>query len=309
MTISVHPGSAVPVREQIRYQIELQILGGVLGPGAALPSVRALARSLKLSTRTVADAYRCLEATGRVVGRPGAGLFVAVQPTATAADAEAACALALDGLLRQGHSRQRLAAAARAWAGRPAASRVVVTDTTLAMAELIAAEVQQGLRVPVVARTLDDLAPSGEGGDLIATLPYHRAVVERRAPDTPVETIHLAPAPQCERALRELPADSLVLVLAHAPAVDPFARAVVHALRGDELTLLSLERRDRRRWAGAAHAAALVLADVLTCPEVGAAGLTNAVPLRLVSPASVAAIAAFCLPASESVEGDERGRA
>jgi hypothetical protein len=133
----------------------------------------------------------------------------------------------------------------------------------------------------VVARALDDLVPSDEAGDLIATLPYHRAVVERRAPGTSVETICLAPAPQCERALRELPPDSLVLVLAHAPAVVPFARAVVHGLRGDELTLLSLERRDRRRWAGAARAAALVLADVLTCPEVEAAGLTNAVPLRL----------------------------
>jgi DNA-binding transcriptional regulator YhcF (GntR family) len=297
MTISVHPGSAVPAREQIRYQIELQILGGVLRPGAALPSVRALARSLELSTRTVADAYRCLEATGRVVGRPGAGLFVASPPAATAADVEGACALALDDLVRQGHSRERLAAAARAWAGRPAASRVVVTDTTLAMAELIAAELQQGLRVPVVARALDDLVPSDEAGDLIATLPYHRAVVERRAPGTSVETIYLAPAPECERALRELPPDSLVLVLAHAPAVVPFARAVVHGLRGDELTLLSLERRERRRWAGAAHAAALVLADVLTFPEVEAAGLTNAVPLRLASPASVAAVAGFTLPA------------
>ncbi|MCL4819802.1 MAG: hypothetical protein KJ067_11695 [Vicinamibacteria bacterium] len=72
---------------------------------------------------------------------------------------------------------------------------------------------------------------------------------------------------------------------------------MVHGLRGDELTLLSLERRDRRRWAGAARAAALVLADVLTWPEVEAAGLTNAVPLRLASPASVAAVAGFTLPA------------
>lgn len=296
MKLSVHPGSVVPVREQIRYQFELQILGGVLGPGAALPSVRALARSLKLSTRTVADAYRCLVATGRVVARPGAGLFVASPPAATAVDAEAACALALDELVRQGHSRQRLLAAAQEWAGRPAVRRVVVADTTLAMAELIAAELAQGLRVPVVARTLDDLDPSTSGDDLIATFPYHRAAVERRAPGSQVETIHIAAAAACERALRELSADSLILVLTHAHAVVPFARAFVHGLRGDELTLLSLERRERERWAGAAHAAALVLADVLTYSEVHAAGLTNVVELRLVSPASLAAIAGFTPP-------------
>jgi DNA-binding transcriptional regulator YhcF (GntR family) len=271
-------------------------VGGVLAPGAPLPSVRALARSLKLSTRTVGDAYRCLEATGRVVARPGAGLFVASPPTATAVDAEAACARALDELVRQGHSRQRLVAAAQEWAGRPAVRRLVVADTTLAMAELIAAELAQGLRVPVVARTLDDLDPSTSCDDLIATLPYHRAVVERRAAGTQVETLHLAAAPTCERALRALPDDSLVLVLTHAHAVVPFARAFVHGLRGDELTLLSLERRERQRWAGAAHAAALVLADVLTLPEVRAEGLTNAVELRLVSPDSLAALAGFTPP-------------
>ena len=44
MQLSVHRGSRVPVTEQLRFQLELQILSGALAAGQRLPSVRALAR-------------------------------------------------------------------------------------------------------------------------------------------------------------------------------------------------------------------------------------------------------------------------
>lgn len=295
MTISVQVGSPVPVPEQIRYQIELQILGGGLAPGVALPSVRGLARKLRLSPGTVAAAYHTLEATGRVISRPGAGLFVAPLAPKREADTQGACHAALDELVRGGHSREMLAAAARAWAARRAVSRVVAIDTSLDMAELIAAELEQGLGLPVVGRALADLHPGSVGeDDLLVTPGYHIAAIRGRRVRARIEPIHVVAAPACREALRALPAHSLVLVITHAPAVLPFARAIVHGLRGEDVTLLTHERSEQHRWAGAAHAATLVLADALSCPEARAAGLTNVLEFRLVSDESIAALAEQC---------------
>jgi DNA-binding transcriptional regulator YhcF (GntR family) len=294
MTISVHAGSPVPMHEQIRYQIELRILGGELSPGAALPSVRTLARTLRLSPGTVAAAYRDLEDTGRVVSRPGAGLFVAPPPASAQADTQAACHAALDALVRGGHSVENLRAAMRTWAEPSGAVRLVAVDTTLAMAELLAAEVEQGLGWSVVAQALETLSAhedSGAEGAIFLTPPYHAAAVRRQHASARVETLHIQPSPRYRAVIAALPPDSLVLVVAHAAAVLPFARAVVHGVRGEDVTLLTHERGERERWAGAAHAAALVLADTLTFQEACAAGLTNAIELRLLSPASLDGLA------------------
>ena len=50
-----------------------------LVPGAKLASVRAAARSHKVSASTVVEAYGRLVAEGVIVSRPGAGYFVAHQ--------------------------------------------------------------------------------------------------------------------------------------------------------------------------------------------------------------------------------------
>ena len=64
------------VRHQLVAQLELRILGGELAPGEKLPSVRALARRLRLHPNTVSAAYRELEASRHVEMRRGAGVFV-----------------------------------------------------------------------------------------------------------------------------------------------------------------------------------------------------------------------------------------
>jgi len=59
--------------------IRQRISARSLTPGAKLPSVRALAASLKLSTSTVVDAYERLVAEGAILSRPGSGFYVAAQ--------------------------------------------------------------------------------------------------------------------------------------------------------------------------------------------------------------------------------------
>lgn len=66
-----------PVYLQIKEQLERRIASGVLAPGDALPSVRAMAETLTINPNTVVRAYRELESVGLVETRHGEGTFVA----------------------------------------------------------------------------------------------------------------------------------------------------------------------------------------------------------------------------------------
>ncbi|PZM13936.1 PLP-dependent aminotransferase family protein [Rhizobium tubonense] len=59
--------------------IRQRVAGRSLTPGAKLPSVRALAGTLKVSISTVVDAYERLVAEGAILSRPGSGFYVANQ--------------------------------------------------------------------------------------------------------------------------------------------------------------------------------------------------------------------------------------
>ena len=66
-----------PIYEQICQQIKAQILSGQLSPGEALPSIRGLAKDLKISVITTKRAYDELEAQGFLTTVAGKGCFVA----------------------------------------------------------------------------------------------------------------------------------------------------------------------------------------------------------------------------------------
>ncbi len=66
-----------PIYEQIVTQLKAQIVSGSLSPGEALPSIRALAKDLKISVITTKRAYDELEAQGFVYTVAGKGCFVA----------------------------------------------------------------------------------------------------------------------------------------------------------------------------------------------------------------------------------------
>ena len=68
-----------PIYDQICSQIKAQIITGQLTPGEALPSIRALAKDLKISVITTKRAYDELEAEGFITTVAGKGCFVAEQ--------------------------------------------------------------------------------------------------------------------------------------------------------------------------------------------------------------------------------------
>ena len=76
MAIRIDPSRATPPSRQIVEAVLDRIAGGWLTPGDRLPSVRKLAAEALVNPNTVGKAYRDLEASGAVEGRPGAGVFV-----------------------------------------------------------------------------------------------------------------------------------------------------------------------------------------------------------------------------------------
>lgn len=72
----IDPRSPTPLYEQIAARIRLAVASGDLAPGDSLPSVRALARDLRVNPATIVQAYRDLAADGFVEMRHGQGTFV-----------------------------------------------------------------------------------------------------------------------------------------------------------------------------------------------------------------------------------------
>lgn len=76
MKLIVSNISGVPIYEQIKQQIKSAILSGELKEEEALPSLRTLAKDLKISVLTATRAYTELEQEGFVKNVQGRGCFV-----------------------------------------------------------------------------------------------------------------------------------------------------------------------------------------------------------------------------------------
>lgn len=84
MYLRLNYQSGEPIYRQIVEQIKYKIASGELKPMDRLPSIRDVAKQLKINTRTVVKVYEQLESGGLVVTRHGQGVFI------TARDAEPA---------------------------------------------------------------------------------------------------------------------------------------------------------------------------------------------------------------------------
>ena len=77
MELIIRNTAGQPIYDQISSQIKAQIIAGTLRAGDVLPSIRALAKDLKISVITTKRAYDELEAEGFLYTVAGKGCFVA----------------------------------------------------------------------------------------------------------------------------------------------------------------------------------------------------------------------------------------
>jgi GntR family transcriptional regulator len=264
------------VRDQLVTQLELKILGGELGQGQRLPSVRALARRLKVHHNTVSAAYQDLAAAGHVEVRRGSGVFVRHSGPASLPEArglDEMIRFALNAALRQGFTGPQIRTAVERWLAAAPPDHLVVVDPIREMAELLVHELSQALSLPVYACTPEEVArePGRLSGGLAVVLPYHQETLRRLAPGAAVETLTLEIPDPVRRVLTKAPPGSIVLIVSHSPSLLPFASVFVQSLRGDEVLVEARPLASPREWRRLVRAADLVLVDRLSLEAVSRA--------------------------------------
>lgn len=76
MYLRLNYQSGEAIYRQIVEQIKYEVASGELTPGKRLPSIRELAKQLKINPRTVVKAYEELRSAGLAVMRQGQGVFI-----------------------------------------------------------------------------------------------------------------------------------------------------------------------------------------------------------------------------------------
>lgn len=193
MNIRVSKDSTVPLRQQIAAQIEYQIATGKLKPGDPPPSVRALARQLRIHHNTVSQAYQDVTSVHLLSRKRGSRLVVRTPDERAIAPHPD-----LDDLINQticlarrhGYSLQDLSARVRERLMEEPPDHVLALSFDDGMRRLLQFEIKRGLdcRVEVCSpqelvespeRAMGALvvSPPGVLPTLMEVLPKHRPVI------------------------------------------------------------------------------------------------------------------------------------
>jgi GntR family transcriptional regulator len=274
-------------------QLELKILGGELPLGQRLPSVRALARRLKVHHNTVSAAYQALEDSGHVELRRGAGVFVRRSGATAFSEAQGLdemIRIALHTALSKGYNGRDIRVAVERWLVAVPPDRIVVVDPAREMGELLVHEVEKSVGVPASSCTPGDLArqPGLLSGALALMLPYHVETVRRLAPGAALEVLTLEVTDDDRHAIECLPVGSIVLIVSRSPTVLPFASVLMRSLRGDEILVEPRLFSATKEWRRLVRAADMVFADGLSADTVRRAGARKLREFRVVTDAAVA---------------------
>ena len=184
MRVWLARGSPISLKEQLSAQLLLGILSGRYKAGEKLPSVRELARHLQIHSNTVSAAYRGLAARGWVSARTGSGVFV--RPTGLQKSEDPR-----DDLVRtfvaagaaQGFTLAELQDALARFSSLAHPRSLVVADPDLEFAEVLAAEISEGLGAPVRFTSIRRLLQKPAEDQLALITAAHLAKVPANFPN------------------------------------------------------------------------------------------------------------------------------
>jgi DNA-binding transcriptional regulator YhcF (GntR family) len=272
--------TSIPIREQLSAQLILGILSRRLGPGQRLPSVRELARRLKIHANTVSAAYQDLSTRGWVTRRAGAGIFVtdraALYPDDTIEAFAAQCVQ--DGLAR-GFSESDLQAAFANAIPVSKPGKLIVVDPEIAMGRLLAAEIEEALGVPVAVANLDDIGTLSADARLLANQ-AHTARLHALTPHRRFEAIQLKSMEDVVAGHQRPDRPVLIGVVTQSKSILDWASTLLSAL-GFPTDAILLRSTADSGWREGLHACDIVAVDILTARMLPA-GLPVAV-FRIVS--------------------------
>jgi DNA-binding transcriptional regulator YhcF (GntR family) len=288
MEIRIDGNSDVPIRRQLAEQIVFQIVTERLKTGEFMPSVRELARRLKVHHNTISDAYQDLVRENWLVRRRGSRLVVisrdGMNPSALNN---------LDDLINMtirlaretGYSMQTLRARVRERLLAEAPDHLLVVEQDSGLRELITEELKVALQWPVEHCSRDHLVghPGLAIGALAVTAQHALAPVDAVfCKDRPAVPVTFSVADEHLDTIRNLRKPCVIAVVSASEIFLKVARSVLAPAIGNRHevreVLLSNEN------ASVARAADLVFCDSIAKRR---GGLPKAVHYRLISPESL----------------------
>src|SRR5215472_12283642 len=219
MQIHIEKRSEVPARDQLRQQIIFLIGTGQLSIGMELPSVRQLARQLKVHHNTISHAYSQLTRDGWLVKKRGSRLVVG-QTTKSRIEDFADLDDLIDRAIRlarsHGYSLQQLTTRVRARLLTEPSDHLLLVAPEKDLAELIRAEIAEamGHKPDACSASMLQEHPSVAIGAVLVTPSYFATKLESVVPaDRTLVPISYSLADEHLAAIRDLPNASVVGVV------------------------------------------------------------------------------------------------
>jgi GntR family transcriptional regulator len=277
MDIHLSKESEVPLRQQLTEQIVFSIATGKLRTGQQLPSVRALARRLKIHHNTVSEVYQDLVRHTWVTRQRGSRHVVGFQEEGLTGEADKNLDDFINGAIRsareKGHSLQALRDRVfRRLLAQPA-DHILVVEADASLREIMRVEIQQALGWRVKACSQSELkaAPELAIGAQVTAPDYAMAEVEPLVPKRrPAVSITFSGADEYVEMVRRLSDPSVISVVSVSGILLKTARGLLastmgrrHELR--ELLVIPGEQPDLRA-ADIAFCDSLVFGGV-RCPR------------------------------------------
>jgi len=290
MDIHISKESEVPLRQQVAEQIILLIVTEKLKEGDALPSVRELARRLKIHHNTISHAYQDLEQRHWVVNRRGSHHLVIRAPEDPAVEA---AERDLDGLInatiemarRRGYSLAALRDRVRKRLLSQPPDHILVVEEETGLRHLLQEEIRQAMKWPVDGCSREDLAknPSLVLGALPVTPQYAMGDTEPLIPkELPPVPMAFCDADEHVQMIRKLREPSVIALVSVSQYLLQAAQGLLASAVGRRHTLtpylLPLE-----------SSKALSGADVILCDSIALREVKSAkrVHYRLAATASM----------------------
>ena len=161
MQLRISKKSEIPIREQIAEQIIFRIATDELKPGQALPSVRELARRLKIHHNTVSHVYADLVRRTWLARKKGRRLIVSSQDEFTrvtrAQDLDAMINAVIRVAREGGHSLQELRQRVRERLLAQPPDHLLVIDDDPGLRQLLQEEIKKAVRWPLRGCSREEL--------------------------------------------------------------------------------------------------------------------------------------------------------
>ena len=263
MEIHIDGSNDVPIRRQLTEQIMFLIATQRLRDGELLPSVRELARRLKVHHNTVSEAYQDLVQRKWLERRRGSRLAVLTRGTQPDA-------VTLDDLINKtitmarasGYSLQQLRERVRERLLLEPPDHLLVVEQDDGLRDLIREEFRAAVKCVVNGCTREELeANPGLAIGALAVTPHHayRQVQGMFPKDRPVIDIRYAPADEHLKTIRLLKKPSVIAVVSSSLVFLEVARSILAPALGNRHELREVCVRSEAP--GAARAADLIFCD------------------------------------------------